>query len=79
MEILSRMPFSSAVWRVIAMQCRAGKCGTVIPHCDFQLCYMETLVFIRGSPRFPSRSVRTGAPKRAHMRSSEFLRMLNSK
>lgn len=50
METLTRMQFSSAVWRVIATQFRAGKCGTVIPHCDFQLSYMETPVNIRGSP-----------------------------
>ena len=42
----------------------AGKCGTVIPHCDFQSYYAETLVSTRAPPDFPSRNARPGARSR---------------
>ena len=64
MEKLFRMQFASLIWRVIDGIPHGEKCGTVIPHCDFQSYYAESLVFTRAPPDFPSRNARPGARSR---------------
>ena len=64
MEKLFRMQFASLIWRVIDGKPHVVKCGTVIPHCDFQSYHTETLVNTRAPPDFPSRNARSGARSR---------------
>lgn len=61
MEKLFRMQFTSLIWRVIEGKPHVVKRGTVIPRCDFQSYYTETLVNTRAPPDFPSRNARSGA------------------